>query len=826
MTNNKIPEPTGTRRQRPRLVVIGAGMAAARLLEKMQTGGGLHHWETTLIGEEPTAAYNRILLSSILQKSRKPEDILLQPPEWYRANRIRTRLGTRAERIDRTKRLVHAAGAALPYDKLVLATGSRPLLPPIAGLQAGEGRLRPGVFLFRTVEDCRRILEAAADCRRAVVIGGGLLGLEAACGLAAHGLEVHVVHLQRHLMEQQLDAASAAILQTALERRGIVVHLQAETRAILGTGLRIEGIRLADGTTLPADLVIVAAGIRPDVTLAENCGLRVRRGIVVDDQLRTSDPCIHAIGECAEHEGRVYGLVAPAWEQAETLADLLAGRNPQARYRGSRIATRLKVGGIDLTVMGEIEPQRPDDEILQHAAPSAGVYKKIVLREKKLAGAIILGDDPKAAELLSLFDLQIPLPASPGGILFGSLSGAGALPEAAEAQRVCFCNSVSRKEIRQAVAAGCRTLRAVSERTRAGTGCGSCKTEVEKLLQEFLGAPAEEDPKAHYYVPGVPLPKAELVAEIRRKELRSVSAVFRELAGGREDAASKPGLASLLKSLWKDRYEDERDARHINDRVHANIQKDSTYSVVPRIYGGIVSPAELRRIADVAEKYKVRMVKITGGQRIDLLGISKEQLPAVWRDLGMPSGHAYTKAFRTCKTCVGTDFCRFGLGDSTALGIAIEKRFQGLETPAKVKMAVSGCPRNCAEATTKDIGVVAIESGWQVYVGGAAGSRVRAGDLLATVAWPEEVLRLVGRFLAYYQENARYAERSYSFVERLGIERLRSLLVEDAQGRAAELDREIEAAVSAYRDPWQEGEDPVEPGQFRSVTTVSARGGE
>jgi nitrite reductase (NADH) large subunit len=800
-------------------------MAAARLLEEMQGGGGLDRWETTLIGEEAAGAYNRILLSSILQKSQKPENILLQPPEWYRANRIRALLGTRAERVDRTKRLVHTTGRRLSYDKLVLATGSRALLPPIAGLQNAEGSLRPGVFVFRTLEDCQRITEAIANCRRAIVIGGGLLGLEAAYGLIAHGLEVHVVHLQGHLMEQQLDAASGVILQGVLERKGIVVHLRAETSAILGDENRVDCIQLTDGTTLPTDLVIVAAGIRPNVKLAKDCGLQVRRGVVVDDQLCTSDACIHAIGECAEHEGQVYGLVAPAWEQAETLADLLTASHPQARYRGSKVATHLKVGGVDLTVMGEIGPSRPEDEVLQHVEPSAGVYKKIVLREKKLAGAIILGDGPKGAELLSLFDLQSPLPSAPTALLFGSLSGLGTLSETADAQRICFCNSVSRKEIRQAVEQGCRTLRAVSERTRAGTGCGSCKTDVEKLLQEFRGAPAEEDPKAHYYVPGVPLPKAELIAEIRRKELRSVSAVFRELAGGREDAASKPGLASLLKSLWKDRYEDERDARHVNDRVHANIQKDSSYSVVPRIYGGIVTPAELHRIADVAEKYKVRMVKITGGQRIDLLGVNKEQLPAVWRDLGMPSGHAYTKAFRTCKTCVGTDFCRFGLGDSTSLGVAMEKRFQGLETPAKVKMAVSGCPRNCAEATTKDLGVVAIDSGWQIYVGGGAGSRVRAGDLLATVSNPEEVLRLAGRFLAYYQGNARYAERSYLFVERLGIERLRSLLVENPEGKAAELEREIEAAVSSYRDPWLEGESSVEPGQFRSFTEVSSREG-
>ncbi|MDD4931884.1 MAG: nitrite reductase large subunit NirB [Methylacidiphilaceae bacterium] len=816
---NEIAQSLVCPQERPRLIVVGAGMAAARLLEEMKAGGGLEQWNVTLIGEERSWPYNRILLSSIVQKSYKPKEILLQAPEWYRESGVRSLLGRRVERIDRAMGFVHTSDRSLPYDKLILATGSQPLLPPISDLQTAGGSLRPGVFVFRTVEDCRRIMDAAGNCRRAIVIGGGLLGLEAAYGLLAHGLSVHLVHLQGHLMEQQLDPTAGAVLQQAVERKGIVVHLRSETMAILGEGERVEGIRLKDGRTLSADLVIVAAGIRPNVSLAKSCGLPVGRGVMVDDRLSTPDPHIHAIGDCSEHRNQVYGLVGPAWEQAKTLADLLTGRNPEGRYPGSKIATRLKIAGIDLTVLGETEPKSLEDELVLYSEPNHGVYKKLLVRENRVAGAIILGDGSKGAELLSLFDLQTPLPPARANLLLGPLPGSGALQATAEAdeQILCFCNGVKRGAIRQAVEGGCRSLWALGQTTRATTGCGSCKSSVAKLLEELLGAAPEEDPKAHYYVPGVPLPKADLVAEIRRRGLRSVSAVFRELAGGREDAASKPGLASLLKSLWKEQYEDERDARHTNDRVHANIQKDSSYSVVPRIYGGVVTPSELRRIADVAEKYKVPMVKITGGQRIDLLGIGKEELPAVWRDLGMPCGHAYTKAFRTCKTCVGTEFCRFGLGDSTSLGVALEKRFQGLETPAKVKMAVSGCPRNCAEATTKDLGAIAIESGWQLYVGGAAGSRVRAGDLLATVSDPEEVLRISERFLAYYGENARYAERSYHFVERIGIERLRSLLVEDAEGRGEELERQISQAISAYRDPWQEGEHPVEPGQFQAV---------
>jgi nitrite reductase (NADH) large subunit len=372
----------------------------------------------------------------------------------------------------------------------------------------------------------------------------------------------------------------------------------------------------------------------------------------------------------------------------------------------------------------------------------------------------------------------------------------------------------------QCVVGGKRSLKAVMESTRAGTGCGSCRTLVNDLIEWACKGQVEEDPSLNYYVPGIPLAKPELVKAIREHNLRSVSAVFNALAEGRDDPASKPGLASLLRTIWRDDYEDERDARFVNDRVHANIQNDGTFSVVPRIYGGVTSPAELRRIADVAEKYQARMVKITGGQRIDLLGIRKQDLPAIWRELGLPSGHAYTKAFRTCKTCVGTDFCRYGVGDSTQLGIKIEKRFQGIESPHKMKLAVSGCSRNCAEATVKDLGAVAVENGWQVYVGGAAGSTVRPADLLATVKTHDEVLTLMSRFIQYYRENARYAERSYGFVQRVGIERLRAVLVEDSENEAARLNEEIAAAVAAYRDPWLERDRPSEPGQFVATTRV------
>ncbi|MGC3996123.1 MAG: nitrite reductase large subunit NirB [Anaeromyxobacter sp.] len=587
----------------------------------------------------------------------------------------------------------------------------------------------------------------------------------------------------------------------------------------------VTGLRFEDGSTLPAELVVVAAGIRPNVALAREAGLLVERGIVVGDDLLTDDPHVYALGECAQHRGRTYGLVAPLWEQAQVLADRLSLRLPRATYAGSKVSTKLKVMGVDLAVMGLQAPAEQDEEVL-YVDASRGIYKKLILREGRLQGAILLGDAGAAPDLFRAFDRGAELPPDPARLLFpGEAAAPAGVVEAPDDVQVCNCNGVSKGQIVAAVRGGKRTLAAVCEATRAGTGCGSCKRDVKLLLEAAgAGGAAQEDPAIHYYVPGVPLAKPDLVRAIRELGLKSVSAVFRTLAAGQEHAPSKPGLASLLRTIWGAAYEDERDARFVNDRVHANIQKDGTFSVVPRIFGGVTSPAQLRRIADVAERHGARMVKITGGQRIDLLGLPREKLPQVWRELGEPSGHAYAKSFRTCKTCVGTDFCRYGVGDSTGLGIAIERRYQGLESPHKMKLATAGCPRNCSEATTKDLGAVAIEGGrWELYVGGGAGSRVRKGDLLCTVDSHEEVLKLMGRFMQHYREQARYLERTYDFVERVGIERIRAVVVRDEDGQAARLDAEVEAAVQAQVDPWLEAINPVHPSQFRSRLPVLPR---
>jgi nitrite reductase (NADH) large subunit len=810
-----------------RLVVIGNGMAGARFVEEVVARRVHGEFDIVMFGDEPYGNYNRILLSGVLSGTHDPQDIFINPLSWYDEHGVTLHAGVRASRIDRKARMLYTAGdLAAPYDHLVIATGSSAFIPPIANMHDTHGELRRGTFVFRTLDDCHGITKHAATGKRAAVIGGGLLGLEAAYGLLKLGLEVHVIHLMPHLMEMQLDAGAGDVLRRVLRDMGVHIHLAKQTSKLLtdpNTGA-VAGLEFADGSSLDCDTLVVAAGIRPNADLARQAGLTVERGIVVGDDLATlDDERIYAIGECAQHRGRVYGLVAPLWEQATVLADRMTGANPDAAYLGSKVSTKLKVMGLELAAIGEKDSDSPSDEVILYSEPSRGVYKKLIVRDGRLHGAIVLGDSSVVPGLLQAFDRAAELPEDRAELLVGRSTngdsgGAMSVASLPDDAQICNCNGVSKGKIIAAVEAGCRSLKAVCTATRAGTGCGSCKAQVQAVLELAAGDLVTEDPSAHYYVPGVPLAKPDLIRAIREQRLRSVSAVFDALADGKDDPSSMAGLASLLKTIWGKDYEDERDARFINDRVHANIQKDRTFSVVPRIYAGVTSAAQLRRIADVAEKYNVPMIKITGGQRIDLLGIPKEKLPDVWRDLDMPSGHAYTKAFRTCKTCVGTDFCRYGVGDSTGLGIAIEKRFQGIESPHKMKLATTGCPRNCSEATTKDIGAVAIEGGqWEVYIGGAAGSRVRKGDVLCTVSSHDEVLLYMGRFMQYYREHAKYLERTYDFVERVGIDRLRRLLVNDEEGICGELDAAIQASVDAYVDPWKEASAPVHPAQFVTI---------
>ena len=806
---------------RRKLIVIGNGMAGARTVEEILQRAGGDQFDITVFGDEPYGNYNRILLSNVLNGSQDASEIFINGLEWYADNGVTLHAGARVDVIGRPHKAIHCDdGNWYPYDKLIIATGSRPSIPPIAALKLPSGEFRPGIFVFRSLDDCRLIAGYAAKCRRVAVIGGGLLGLEAARGLLNHGVDVHVVHLLGHLMEQQLDPSAGGILKNTIEAMGIKVHLKRLTKAVLGDA-EVTGLAFEDGTTLECDMIVIATGITPNAEIGSRSGLTTERGIVVDDQMRTSDPDVYAVGECAQHRGRVYGLVSPIWEQARVLADHITGVNPTAVYEGSKLSTKLKVMGVELASMGVITADGENEDVVQFMEPRRGIYKKLIIRDGVLAGGILMGDISKAAYLMQAFDRGIKLPDERLSLLFdtGAPSVPATLDEMPDSVQICNCNGVSKGKITACVLSGKRSLKGVMDATRAGTGCGSCRGLVGEILKWAADGQLDEDPSIHYYVPGIPLTKPELIRAISERNLRSVSAVFAALAGGVEDPGSKPGLASLLNTLWSAGYDDERDARFINDRVHANIQKDGTFSVIPQIPGGVTNPAQLRRIADVAEKYNVPMVKLTGGQRIDLLGVNKDDLPRIWADLAMPSGFAYSKRYRTCKSCVGTDFCRYGVGDSTTLAIKIEKTFQGIDSPGKLKLATAGCPRNCSEAMVKDLGAVAIEGGkWEIYVGGAAGSTVRKGDVLCVVETHEEVVRHMARFIQYYRENAKYLERTYGFVERVGIAKIRSVVVDNSEGIVERLDEGIRAAQAAYRDPWTtEASAPVTPNQFTSM---------
>jgi nitrite reductase (NADH) large subunit len=807
-----------------KLVVIGNGMAGARTVEEILARGGGEQFKITMFGDEPYGNYNRILLSNVLNGTQDAADIFLNPLDWYTENNVTLHAPARVTHIDRARKEVHSDdGQITDYDKLLIATGSRPFVPPMEGMETPDGGAKHGVFVFRTLDDCHKIAGYATKCRKAAVIGGGLLGLEAARGLINYGVEVHVIHLAGHLMNQQLDPAAGAILKSIMEKMGVHVHTEKAASRVLGDD-SVTGLEFKDGTALDCDMVVISTGIKPNAEIGAECGLTVERAIVTDNQMRSvDDPDVYVVGECAQHRGRVYGLVAPLWEMGTVLADHITGRNLDAAYHGSKIATKLKVMGVELASMGVTEPQDERDEVVTFSEPKRGTYKKLIIRDSILIGAMMLGDLNKVAYLMQAFDRGTPLPEERLSLLFdiGAPSTQATMLEMPDTAQICNCNGVSKGQIRKCVEGGKRSLKMVMEATRAGLGCGSCKKLVEEIVEWAAEGQIEEDPSIHYYVPGVPYSKPELVEQIMSRQLKSVSSVFNALAGGVEEVSAKMGLASLLKSLWGAEYEDERDARYINDRVHANIQKDKTFSVIPRIYGGVTTADDLIKIGEVAKKYDVPMVKFTGGQRIDLLGITKENLPLVWKDLGMPSGHAYGKSFRTCKTCVGTDFCRYGVGDSTGLGIKIEKRFQGIESPGKMKLATAGCPRNCSEAMVKDVGAVAVEGGrWEIYVGGAAGAHIRKGDILCVVNSHEEVIQIMGRFMQYYIENAKYLERTYSFVPRVGLEKIKAIVVDDSEGVAARLDAAMQATVDAYVDPWLEADQPATPNQFVSTLPV------
>ncbi|SOD96320.1 nitrite reductase large subunit NirB [Caenispirillum bisanense] len=821
MTHVTHPAPGAAK---PRLVVIGNGMAGIRAVEDLiDRAPGLY--DITVFGAEPRVNYNRIMLSPLLSGEKTFAEIVLNDRDWYDANGITLHAGDPVVRIDRLRRQVVArSGLAVPYDRLIVATGSSPIVIPVPGATL------PGVVTFRDVDDVDAMLDASAKGGSAVVIGGGLLGLEAAVGLKARGMDVTVLHLAGHVMERQLDASAGHLLAEELRRRGLTVLTGADTAAILGDD-RVTGVRLRDGTDIAADIVVMAVGIRPDARLAGEAGLDVERGVVVDDHMTTSDPAIFAVGECVQHRGQCYGLVQPLFEMAKVLGARLAGLEG-AGYVGSVTSTKLKVTGVDVFSAGDFSGGPGTEDIVFRDA-GRGVYKRVVLQDGRVKGAVLYGDTADGAWYFQLLKAGEDVSDRRDTLLFGqafAAAGAGtgnptdavaALPDDAE---ICGCNGVCKGTIVQAITTkGLTTLDEVKAHTKAAGSCGSCAGLVEGLLAHTLGG-------AYEAAAIKPLCKCtehdhdSVRRLIKSQGLKSIPAVMQALEWKTPDgcASCRPALNFYLLAAWPGEYVDHAASRFVNERVHANIQKDGTYSVVPRMWGGLTNAKELRAIADVVDKFAIPTVKVTGGQRIDLLGIRKEDLPAVWADLnaaGMVSGHAYGKSLRTVKTCVGSEWCRFGTQAAMSIGIDLERLTWGSWTPHKFKMAVSGCPRNCAEATIKDFGVVATDGGFDLYVGGNGGIKVRACDLLTKVTTEAEVHEYVGAFMQLYREEARYLERTAPWIERVGLDFVKKRIVEDAGNRAALNARFLESQRHSQSDPWAE-QTQKHAASFKTLATV------
>jgi nitrite reductase (NADH) large subunit len=792
-----------------RLIVIGNGMAGCRAVEEVLKRDP-DRYEIAIFGTEPRVNYNRIMLSPVLAGEKTFEDIVINDEAWYRDNGIALHAGRAVVGIDTEGKTVLAEGGlALAYDKLILATGSDPFRLPLPGIDL------KGVVTFRDLDDVEAMVAASANPgARAVVIGGGLLGLEAAYGLARRGMGATVVHLMDVLMERQLDESAGFLLREALLERGVETVMGAHSEEIVGENGQVTGLKLKDGRTLPCDLLVMAVGIKPNAALAREAGLAVNRGVVVDDAMRTSDPAVFAVGECAEHRGNCYGLVAPIWDMCRSLAQSMT--DGEGAYEGSVLSTRLKVSGVDVFSAGKFSGGEGCEDIVFRDA-GRGVYKRVVIEDGKVAGAVLFGDAVDGNWYFDLMRAGTSVADIRETLIFGQaitegLSGLdpnAAVAAMPDTQEICGCNGVCKGSIISAITTqGLTTLDDVKAVTKASASCGSCTPLVEQVLKLTLGDSfqAQTGPKpmckcTHH-------PHSDVRKAIVELELKSMPAVMQAMEWSTPDGCSscRPALNYYLLCAWPAEYRDDKQSRYINERVHANIQKDGTYSVVPRMWGGMTSPAELRAIADVADKFAIPAVKVTGGQRIDLLGVKKDDLPAVWADLnaaGMVSGHAYAKGLRTVKTCVGSDWCRFGTQDSTGLGIRLEKFLWGSWAPAKVKLAVSGCPRNCAEATCKDFGVVCVDSGYEIHIGGAAGLHIQGTQVLTRVATEDETVWVIAAAMQLYREEGWYLERVYKWMARVGLESIQAQ-VTDPDQRKALYDRFTYSQRFARIDPWAE----------------------
>lgn len=787
-----------------KLILIGNGMAGIRTLEEILKRNP-DRFEITVFGKEPHPNYNRILLSSVLQGDTGVSDIVLNDYDWYKNNNITLYVGDPVVEIDTKNQVVYSEGGiSSSYDHLIFATGSNPFMLPLPGADKKD------VMAFRDIKDCEKMIEASKKYKKAAVIGGGLLGLEAARGLLNLDMEVDVIHLADHLMERQLDEPAARMLKEELVSQGMRFHMGKQTERILGKE-NVEGLRFKDGQVLDADIVVMAVGIKPNIDLAQKTKLETNRAIVINDYMETSAKNVYAVGECAEHRGIAYGLVAPLYEQGKVLAEHLCDKERKLKpgYQGSLVYTQLKVSGVDVFSAGQFQDQEGYRAIRVHDEFD-GIYKKVVVKDNKVVGAVLFGDTSDSPRLLDMMKKGEDISEMNKVALLPSENGAAAtespVASMAAEETICGCNGVSKGAIVQAIhEQGLSTVEEIKQYTNAARSCGGCKPLVNDVLALTLGDEVAGADQKEPICGCTDYSHEEVVEEIKEKGLTHTREVMNVLGWKNDEGCSKcrPAINYYLGMVKPLEYEDDHTSRFINERVHANIQNDGTYSVVPRMYGGVTDSDQLRKIADVADKYKVGLLKVTGGQRIDLLGVKKEDLPSIWSDLDMPSGYAYGKTIRTVKTCVGEDFCRFGTQDSIGLGVQIEKKYERLNTPHKVKMAVSACPRNCAESGIKDIGIVGVEGAWEMYVGGNGGVDLRGGDLLCKVKTSEEVLDTISAFLQYYREDARYLERTSHWVERVGLDHIRSVVMDDQEERQALIER-MEVALSPLKDPWKD----------------------
>ena len=796
--NAAIRRVAGTDRQ---VVVVGNGMVGHRFVELAASVPGV---AVTVFGEEPRTAYDRVHLSDYFAGAGVEDLALPGAPAGATVH-----VGERVTAVDRASRVVRTdRDRQVRYDTLVLATGSYPFVPPI------DGRDRPHCHVYRTIEDLDAIRASGADAETGVVVGGGLLGLEAANALRNMGLVTHVVEFAPSLMGTQLDDGGGAMLRGMIEELGVSVHTGRNTVQIVpGESARYR-MEFADGDTLETDLVVFSAGIRPRDELARDCGLAVgeRGGIVVDAGCATSDPNILAVGECALYDGRIFGLVGPGYEMARVAAAVLAG-NGTAAFRGADMSTKLKLLGVEVGSVGDAHGRTPGAGTYTYIDERARVYKRIVVNRtgKKLLGAVLVGDTADYGMLLQATLNELPLPKHPDALILPQREGggmpAGAVAGLPDSAQICSCHDVSKGAVAAAVGDGATTLGAIRECTKASTGCGGCAPLVTQLLNAELeqrGIEIDTDLCEHF-----PHTRQELYHLVRVEGITAFEEVIERHGKGRGCDICKPAVASILAACWNDHVLKAPHAplQDTNDHFLANMQKNGTYSIVPRVPAGEITPDSLIALGQVAKKYDL-YTKITGGQRIDLFGAQVHELPHIWRELidaGFETGHAYGKAVRTVKSCVGSTWCRYGVLDSVGMAIAIENRYKGLRAPHKLKFAVSGCTRECAEAQSKDVGVIATEIGWNLYVCGNGGMRPRHADLFATGLDDETLIRFIDRFLMFYIRTADRLQRTSVWMEHLegGLDYLRSVIVDDSLGLAADLEADIAHLVDTYECEWK-----------------------